>query len=177
MFKVRHNFLSAPVNPGTLPRPRNSGFALVEAMVATSLLTLVVVVSTQAMLQTNRQAAAMRTMAAARAIVQRNIDTALTVAWDSTVEPPILALTPGTVYDDDGSPGNPLLSDGTVQIATAQDDATATGPVTGIITRTVSDVSTANPIATLRQITIRLDYTFGTRPYSLQMTTERAIDD
>lgn len=155
-----------------------SGVALVEAIVAVMLLTLTIIVSTQAMLQTNRQAALMRTMAAARGIVQRNIDTALTVAWDSTVEPPILALTGGVpVNYNDGSP-DPAGSDN-VQIATLQDDATATGtgPVTGTLTRTVIDVSTVNPVASLRQITIELNYTYNSRSYSVQMVTERSIDD
>lgn len=138
------------------------------------LLTLTIVASTQAMLQTNRQAAVMRTMAAARGIVQRNIDTALTLAWDSTVEPPILALTGGvSVNYNDGSP-DPTGPDN-VQIATLEDDATATGPVSGTLTRTVSDVSTGG--ASLRRITIGLAYTYASRPYSVQMTTERAIDD
>lgn len=157
-------------------RPHTSGVALVEATVAVMLLTLVIVVSTQAMLQTNRQAAQMRTMAAARGIVQRNIDNALTVAWDATVEPPILTLTGAVpVNYNDGSP-DPAGPDNT-QIATTQDDATATGPVSGTLTRTVIDVSTINPVASLRRITIQLGYTYNSRPYSVQMTTERAIDD
>lgn len=170
-----------PTLPATFPRLRTSGFALVEVIVAVMLLTLTVIVSTQAMLQSNRQAAAMRTMAAARAIVQRNIDTALTVAWDSTMkpapavpsEPEILGLTPGADYDDDG-----LLGDAppyNVAIATIQDDPTVAGPVLGTLTRTVIDVSTQG--AVLRQITIRLNYTYESRRYSVQMTTERAIDD
>lgn len=186
MLSHRRSFKSdAPVALAMALRPRTSGVALVEAIVAVMLLTLVIVVSTQAMLQTNRQAAQMRTMAAARGIVQRNIDNALTVAWDSTVEPPILTLTgvltgvtpPSAipVNYNDGSP-DPAGPENT-QITTTQDDATATGPVSGTLTRAVLDVSTANPIASLRRITIQLGYTYNSRPYSVQMTTERAIDD
>lgn len=179
MFSLSHRRpipADAPDGAAIICRSRTSGVALVEAMVAVMLLTLTIIVSTQAMLQTNRQAAQMRTMAAARGIVQRNIDTALTVAWDSTVEPPILALTGGLPANyNDGSP-DPAGSDN-VQIATMQDDAAATGPVTGTMTRTVTNVSTGNPVATLRRITIQLDYSYNSRPYSIQMTTERAIDD
>jgi type II secretory pathway pseudopilin PulG len=55
-----------------------AGMALVEIIVAMSLLALVIVSSTQAFIQANRESAAMRLMTAARGIVQRNIDTALT---------------------------------------------------------------------------------------------------
>ena len=181
MFTVFHDAPVTPASAATFSRLRTSGFALVEVIVAVMLLTLTIIVSTQAMLQSNRQAAAMRTMAAARGIVQRNIDTALTVAWDSAMkpapavppEPEILGLTPGADYDDDGLLGNAPPYN--VAIATIQDDPTAAGPVSGTLTRKVIDVSTES--AVLRQITIRLDYTYGSRPYSIQMTTERAIDD
>ncbi len=152
-----------------------AGFALVEAMVAAMLLTLTIVVSTGAMLQTNRQAAAMRTMAAARGIVQRNVDAALTVTWNASVEPPILALTTGSVYDDDGSPGAPATPDNKVQIATAQDNASSAGPITGTLTRIVSDAAVGT--ATLRRVTFQLDYTYANKPYTVQMATVRAMDD
>ena len=80
-------------NKFTFPPRGTVGIALVEVVVALGLLTLMVVSSTQALVQANRQSAGMRTMTAARAIVQRNIDTALTVGWNFAFEPPILALT------------------------------------------------------------------------------------
>ena len=85
---------------------RIDGLALVEMVVAMTLLALVIVSSTQAFIQANRESAVMRLMTAARRIVQRNIDTALTVGWTSSLEPPILALTPttGAIYDDDAPP-------------------------------------------------------------------------
>ena len=151
-----------------------AGIALVEVIVALALLTLLVVSSTQALVQANRQSAGMRTMTAARGIVQRNIDTALTVGWNFSVEPAILALTPatGTPYDDDAPPAS--STDSVVQIAVMEDGTTATVP--GTLWRTVTAVP--NPEgAQVRQVTFRLDYTYLSRPFSVQMVTERAIDD
>ena len=52
----------------------------------------------------------------------------------------------------------------------------ATTPVPGTLWRTVTAVP--NPEgAQLRNVTFRLDYTYLSRPYSVQMATERAIDD
>jgi len=148
--------------------------ALVEMVVAMSLLTLVIVSSTQAFIQANRESATMRLMTAARGIVQRNIDTALTVGWTSSLEPPILALTPptGALYDDDAPPQS--TTDNVVQIAVMEDGTTTTVP--GSLLRTV--VNEPNPDgAVIRKITFRLDYTYLSHSYSVQMVTERAIDD
>ena len=155
--------------------PRNcQGIALVEVLVALCLLTLMVVSTTQALVQTNRQSAGQRTLTAARGVVQRNIDTALTVAWNFNTEPTIIALTPatGTPYDDDAPPAS--NTDGVVQIAVMEDGTTATVP--GVLTRTVTAV--ANPDgAQIRQVTFRLAYSYLSRPYAVQMSTLRAIDD
>jgi hypothetical protein len=148
--------------------------ALVEVIVALSLLTLVVVSSTQAFIQANRESAIMRLMTAARGIVQRNIDTALTVGWTSSLEPAILALTPptGALYDDDAPPQS--VTDNVVEIAVMEDGTTACVP--GSLLRTV--IEEPNPEgALIRKITFRLDYTYLSRSYSVQMVTERAIDD
>ena len=148
--------------------------ALVEVIVAMSLLTLVIVSSTQAFIQANRESAIMRLMTAARGVVQRNIDTALTVGWTASLEPPILALTPptGTLYDDDAPPQS--TTDNVVQVAVMEDGTTACVP--GSLLRTVTEET--NPEgAPIRKITFRLDYTYLSRSYSVQMVTERAIDD
>ena len=147
---------------------------LVEVIVALSLLTLVIVSSTQAFIQANRESAIMRLMTAARGIVQRNIDTALTVGWTSSIEPAILGLTPptGALYDDDAPPQS--ITDNVVQIAVMEDGTTASVP--GSLWRTV--IEELNPEgAPIRKITFRLDYTYLSRPYSVQMVTDRAIDD
>lgn len=153
---------------------QTAGAALVEVIVALGLLTLMVVSSTQALMQANRQSAIMRTITAARGIVQRNIDTALTVGWNFSTAPPILALTPapGTPYDDDAPPAS--NTDNVVQIAVMEDGTTTTVP--GTLWRIVTAVPNADG-AQIRHITFRLDYTYLSRPYSIQMVTERAIDD
>src|SRR5260221_12095038 len=97
VFPGRSTQMSFHIGPKSQsPRRKSVGLALVEVIVALSLLTLVIVSSTQAFIQANRESAIMRLMTAARGIVQRNIDTALTVAWTSSLEPGILALTPST---------------------------------------------------------------------------------
>lgn len=156
------------------PRRQIAGTALIEVVVALGLLTLMVVSSTQAMMQANRQSAIMRTLTAARGIVQRNIDTALTVGWTFDGEPSILALTPATgkPFDDDAPPAS--NTDGVVQISVMEDGTTTTVP--GILWRTVTTVANAEG-AIIRQVTFRLDYNYLSRPYSVQMVTQRAIDD
>lgn len=157
-----------------LPGQETAAIALIEVIVALALLTLVVVSSTQALVQANRQSAGMRILTAARGIVQRNIDTALTVVWNGSVEPAILVVTPnsGTLYDDDAPPAS--NTDNFVQIAVMQDGTTATVP--GRLWRTVTAV--ANPEnAQIRQVTFRLDYTYLSRSYSVAMVTDRAMDD
>ena len=160
-------------NSKSLPR-ETAGVALVEVIVALSLLTLVVVSSTQALMQANRESAVMRTMTAARGIVQRNIDTALAVGWTSSLEPAILALTAptGALYDDDAPPQS--AADSIVQIAVMENGTTASVP--GSLWRTVTDEPNPDG-AVIRKVTFRLDYTYLSRPYSVQMVTERAIDD
>ncbi len=155
-------------------QPPTAGIALVEIVVALALLTLLVVSSTQAMMQANRQAAVMRTMTAARSIVQRSVDTALTSGWTFNNEPSILALTSptGTPFDDDAPPAS--NTDGVVQISVMEDGTTTTVP--GTLWRTVSAVANADG-AIIRSVTFRLDYNYLSRPYSIQMATQRAIDD
>ena len=139
-------------------------------MVAAGVLTMVIVGASHALLTANRIAAASRVLTGARAVVQRNIDTALTVTFSQTSQPAILAITPtsGQVYDDDGG------FDNTIQIA-VQDNGTMV-VAAGVLTRTVTAV--ANPdSADIRQITFRLDFTYRGRAESISMSTMRAIDD
>ncbi len=147
-----------------------AGVLLAEAMVAAGVLTMVIVGASHALLTANRIAAASRVLTGARAVVQRDIDTALTVTFSQTSQPAILAITPssGTVYDDDGG------FDNTIQIA-VQDNGTMV-VAAGVLTRTVTAV--ANPdSADIRLITFRLDFTYRGRAESISMSTMRSIDD
>ncbi len=149
---------------------RASGVLLAEVMVAAGVLTMVIVGASQALLTANRIAAASRVLTGARAVVQRNIDTTLTVTFTQNSQPAILAITPatGTVYDDDGG------FDNTIQIA-VQDNGTMV-VASGILTRIVTAVANSDN-ADVRKVTFRLDYTYRGRAESISMTTMRSIDD
>jgi hypothetical protein len=147
-----------------------AGILLMEAMVAVAILGLVAVGATHALLTANRLAASSRVWTSARAVVQRNLDTALTITFTQTSVPPILAFTSGAgeVWDDDGG------SDNTVQIAVQ--DGPGLVVASGVLTRTVTAV--ANPDnADIRRVTFRLDYQYRGRPVSLAMSTMRSVDD
>jgi len=148
-----------------------AAFSLVEVMVAMGLLLITIVAPAQAMLVSNRLAASNRVMTAARAIVQRNIDTALTLRFDSTMVPSILGFSAGANHDDEGD------GDGSVSILTQKDASGNLVPVIkGTLRRKVTAVS--NPqSADIRRVEFRLTYTFQNRNYAVEMSTVRTIDD
>ena len=143
---------------------------LAESMVAIAILALLTVTTSQALLTANRMGAASRVLTAARAVVQRNIDTALTTTFTQASTPSILATTPttGQVWDDDGG------ADNTVQIA-VQDNNTSI-VATGVLTRTVLQIANSDN-AVVFQVTFSLTYTYLGRQSTIAMTTIRARDD
>jgi hypothetical protein len=147
------------------------GVMVIELLISMGILALVLTSSMAGLLNANRQAAVHRTLTAARAIVLRNIETALAVSYSSDDVPAILAITAaaGVVYDDDGG------SDNKVNIL-VQNTAGTTVLLQGVLTRTV--LAETNPqSAAIRRITFSLAYTFRGRNYTTAMTTLRAIDD
>ena len=155
----------------TLGRWRaNGGIMLMEALVAAAVLVMTTVGATHALLTANRLAASSRVLTSARAVVQRNIDTALTVTFTQASQPAILGITSasGSSYNDQGG------YDSTIQIATQ--DIGGTAVATGTLTRIVTAVANADG-ADIRQVTFRMDYTYGGRNQSVSMTTMRSIDD
>ena len=140
-------------------------------MIAMGLIVTTIVGATHAMLVSNRLASSNRIMTAARAIVQRNIDTALTLRFDSTTLPSLLAFTAGANHDDDGG------GDGSVTILTQKDASGNLVPlIKGTLRRKVTAV--ANPqSADVRKVEFRLTYTFLKRDYAVEMSTLRTIDD
>ena len=168
---TEHIGVPLPERLGTWKRIRGStAFMLAESLVAAAVLGLIIVVTTHALLTANRWAAASRVLTGARAIVQRNIDTALTTTFTQASEPAILMTTPiaGQVWDDDGG------ADNTVQIAVQDNGGIILA--TGVLTRTV--LSIANPDnAVVRQVTFSLNYTYLGRNTSIGMTTIRSRDD
>jgi hypothetical protein len=142
--------------------------ALIEAVTTAALLSLMVVGSIQALTLLNWFASRNRIFTNAQAIVQRNIDEALSVNCTTASVPLILSTTgpQGTAYSENGS----------TTVAVASQGSSSVIMVGGTLTRTVQPV--ANPVdANILQVTFRLDYSFQGRPYSCQMTTMRAYDD
>lgn len=137
-------------------------------MIATVVILIAGVGGVQTLLTVNREAANMRMLSNARAVVQRNIDTALGVPLDSGTTPAILAITSstGSPYDDDGG------GDNLVNIVNLRSGATL---LTGTLTRIV--VAEANPDnADIRRVTFQLGYAYRGRSFTYQMTTLRAQD-
>lgn len=167
-------YLSQPESSSRLGRlrqfRRRAGVLLIETMVAAGVLALTIVGASHALLIANRMAAASRVMTGARAVLQRNIDTALAVTFTQTSIPTMLAITPasGSPYDDDGG------FDNTIQIS-VQDNGTAV-VASGRLTRTVEAV--ANPDnADIRRVTFTLQYNYQGRPRVVSMATIRSRDD
>jgi len=147
---------------------RQRGFTLVELMVAVGVVVIAGMVGVQAMALLNAKAASMRIMNNARAIVQRNIDTAMGVAYTATSVPAILATTTtsGSVYVDDGTANLEnvvYLRNGTTPL------------ITGTLTRTVVAEPNSEGQALLR-VTFSLTYTYRKHNYTYSMTTLRAPD-
>ena len=150
---------------------RRGAFGLTEQIISMGILALVLAASIVGMLQSNRQAAIYRALTAARAVVERNIENALNVTYDSVTTPAILATTAagGVVYDDEGD------GDNLVDIV-VQDSAGTNKLIKGTLTRTV--LMEANPqSAPIRRITFSLTFAMRGRNYTTSMTTLRAIDD
>jgi hypothetical protein len=136
------------------------------------LIMLIAMSVTQTFLVSNRNAATNRVLTAARTIVQRNLDTALSLRFDSTTTPAVLAITTaaGQTYDDDGG------ADNQVNILIQKVGTTQTVLVKGTLLRIV--VAEPNPQnADIRRITFRLTYAFQRRNFIVDMTALRAIDD
>ena len=97
----KHPIFSSPKS-----RIQRAGFSIVQVMVAMGVIIICGIAGVQALVHVNQKAAAMRLMTNARAVVQRNLDTALCVPFSSTIQPAILAITGagGVVFDDDGVP-------------------------------------------------------------------------
>lgn len=159
-----------PVGPRfRLSRAKKSGFSVVQAVVAMGVIAVAGAAGMMALVQLNNKAAAMRTLNNARAIVQRNIDTALAVSFSATLQPAILALTSasGAVHDDDGG------ADNLVTIITPKNTGGTT--LKGTLTRIVT-AQTNSDSADIRRVTFRIDYNVRGRPYSYAMTTLRGSD-
>jgi prepilin-type N-terminal cleavage/methylation domain-containing protein len=149
-------------------RFRQRAFTLVELMIAAAVIVVSGVVGVQALALLDSKAAAMRIMNNARAVVQRNIDTAMGVPYSTSSVPTILATTSasGAAWVDDGA-------NGLENIVYLRDGVTPL--VQGTLTRTVLAEPNSENQALLR-ITFQLSYTYRKHSYSYSMTTLRAPD-
>ena len=150
---------------------RVSGIALLEVMMAMGLVMLIAVSATHSILTVNRISARNRVLTAARAVVQRNIDNALSLTWDETVEPAVLGITSGTAFDDDT--GGVA---GMVNLIIQKNGASQVILLQGTLTRIVADVPDSEG-ADIRRITFRLAYNYQKTDYVIEMTTIRTRDD
>lgn len=154
---------------GRMRRGKPRGFTLVQVMVASAIIVIVGLASVQALVLMNRKAAVNRALNNARAVVQRNIDTAMGVPFTSSVQPAILGITAatGAVYDDDGG------GDNLVNVALLRSGTSAW--LKGTLTRTV--VAETNPDgADIRRVTFSITYAYRGRNYTYAMTTLRTQD-
>ena len=161
-----------PTVPGLrvlVRRRKRSGFTMIQAVVAMGVIAIAGASSMLALVQLNNKAAAMRTLNNARAVLQRNIDTALSVPFSATQQPPILAITPtnGSVFEDETD------GDNLVTIVTPKSAAGTT--VKGTLTRIVTAQGNSDS-ADIRRITFRIDYSVRGRPYTYSITTLRGSD-
>lgn len=167
-------FSSTPPPPGLRLKQRqdSAGFGLMEAIMSMGLIMLIALSTTQAFLTSNRIAATNRVLTAARAIVQRNLDMAMTQRFDSaTPTPAILNIGSNQIVDDDGGGDNQVNI-----LVEKKSGGTEVVLVKGTLRRTVT--AQANPQnATIRRVTLTLTYTFQRRNFSVEMTGLRAIDD
>jgi hypothetical protein len=150
--------------------------ALIEVVIASSLVLMVSIAITQLLAVTTRMAAANRVLTAARVVVQRNLDKALTIRWDSSTSPSVFAITPaaGIVYDDDDSTNGEGANKIALLVEKQGDTPYTLIPAT--MTRTVTAVTNTQG-ADIRRIKFSLVYTFQNRPQLVEMTTLRSIDD
>jgi len=101
----------------------------------------------------------MRTVNNARAVVQRNIDTALGVPFAAGATPPTIL----AIGSDTSSVPIVVSRSGTDTV------------VSGMLTRTVA--AETNPAAAdIRRVTFQVAYTYRSRPYGVTMTTFRSTD-
>jgi hypothetical protein len=152
---------------------------MVQVMVSTAMILICGQAGVQTLLFMNNKALAMRIMSNARAVVQRNIDTAMNVPYTSTSVPSILATNSssasalGNVYnettmqDASGATSNILLSD------------SGTTLLTGTLYRNVTAETysdSTNTTIIVRRVTFTMNYNLRGRAYSFSITTLRSVD-
>jgi type II secretory pathway pseudopilin PulG len=145
------------------------GLALVEAMVACAIIAFTFAGVMYSMTIVNRRAILSRIQTNARAVVQRNIDRALSEKFTIQISPSILATTTtsGSTWDDDGGGDN--------KVSVVTENSTGTIVIPGTLTRTVTSI-TNTAGAELRQVTFSLAYSWRGNNYTYKASTTRSRD-
>jgi len=155
-----------------------AGIALIEVVVASALMLMVAVSVTHVLMTSTRIASANRVLTAARTVVQRNLDNAMAVRWDSTYTPPILAITSaaGSVYDDDGNANGEGANKIALLVEKKDTGGSTYTVIEGTLNRIVTSVTNTQG-ADIRSVRFRLTYRFHKRDMTVEMGSMRAIDD
>lgn len=139
------------------------GFSLLELLVATGVLSMVVVGLYAAFLKANEYAVTSRVNTTAKVILERAVNFAATVDWDASMDvrdgsgnyrrPEVLRPTAKTLYDlDDASQGGTLPAlKGQVSLFR---DPQQNDVIVGYLSRTVTEPDALDPLV---QITFTLD--------------------
>lgn len=145
---------------------RARGFALIETLATCLVITVTFLGVMQSLLLLNQRAVLSRIQTNARAIVQRNIDRALSEKYTPNILPAILATTDadGEPWEDDGG------TDGLVTVVA--ENGTTNSTVRGTLTRTV----TTSSVTGLRLVQFSLTYAYRTKNYTFSASTARARD-
>ena len=154
-----------PLVPQAACGRRHAGFTLTEILVALTLVGLVAVASLWSLSDVNRQAAANRLFTEAQAVAQNQIELFQT---DGPFNPQLGQIPLSLQVDKRWKQGITIYTD-------PHNDSIV---VTGDLTTTVIDpaVSLNGTNLNLRQITVRLDYSYAGHNYVVRMNSMRASD-
>ena len=143
------------------------GFTLIDVMFATMVIGFVAVASLESLVILNRNAAVNRMYSNARAVAQKDADTALSEVWASSASPTPSSMAGGTSTVAIDSRDDPNNSWAAVTV------------VSGTLTRTVTPVfyQTGSSGVVTYQITSAVNYTYRGKPFTYQVTTMRSTDD
>jgi Tfp pilus assembly protein PilV len=145
-----------------------SGFVLVEHMIAAGIIVVFALSALAALVHANRFATASRLQAIALAVAQQRVDETLTTPWNSsTGRPAVLATGSRTEVD------LPLSNDSLASAAAGTLSAFSNLDVQVNATRTtqVTDVTTRQV-----RVSVGVTYSYRSRNYFVNLTTLRAID-
>ncbi len=158
--------------------PACRGFTLMEVIFAMAFSIILGAAVITSLVTSQRFAARARLLTNARAIVQRNMDAAMGVAFTGTSSTPaILALTSsaGVVCDDDGGTGSPVEN---IQVLRSGSNVLVSGTLLRIVSAEPVIVSgtAVDASVVVRRVTFQIDYDYLSQHYTFSETTLRSSD-